>query len=179
VNRQQLEHVIRAAAAIAEDDEIVVIGSQSILGAFPNAPAPLLVSMEADVFPRRHPDRADLIEGAIGEGSLFHETFGYYAQGVGPETAVLPSGWEHRLVRISNPNTHGATGLALEPHDLAMAKYVAAREKDGDFLRTAASSGLLNVATLRDRLLMMNLDGATRERISRAINAHFAPPLGQ
>ena len=37
---------------VADDDEIVVIGSQAILGSFPNAPAELLESMEADVFPR-------------------------------------------------------------------------------------------------------------------------------
>jgi hypothetical protein len=31
VTREQLEHLIRAAADIAADDEIVVIGSQAIL----------------------------------------------------------------------------------------------------------------------------------------------------
>jgi hypothetical protein len=93
MNRAQLEHIIRAAATIAHDDEIVIVGSQSILGQFPEAPAELLVSMEADVYPRGHPERWDLIDGSIGEGSPFHTTYGYYAQGVGPETAILPSGW--------------------------------------------------------------------------------------
>ena len=46
MNRAELEHVIQAAAEIT-GDEIVVIGSQAILGQFPNAPAPLLRSMEA------------------------------------------------------------------------------------------------------------------------------------
>ncbi|HXT21630.1 MAG TPA: hypothetical protein VN923_12840 [Thermoanaerobaculia bacterium] len=49
MTRDQLEHVIRAAAVIASDDEIVVIGSQAILGQYPDAPAELLVSVEADV----------------------------------------------------------------------------------------------------------------------------------
>ncbi len=48
MTRAQLEHVIRAAAVISEDDEIVVIGSQAVLGQFPDAPADLTVSMEAD-----------------------------------------------------------------------------------------------------------------------------------
>ena len=87
MQREQLEHVIRAAASIVDDDEIMVVGSQAVLGAHPAAPAALLRSVEADVFPRNHPDRAILIDGAIGEGSPFHETFGYYAHGVGPETA--------------------------------------------------------------------------------------------
>jgi hypothetical protein len=38
MKRSELEHVIRAAATIAEDDEIVVIGSQAILGQFPDEP---------------------------------------------------------------------------------------------------------------------------------------------
>jgi len=78
VNRNQLEHLIRAAAGNADVREIVVIGSQSILGAFPNAPEDLLVSMEADVFPKDRPELSIVIEGSIGERSMFHETFGYY-----------------------------------------------------------------------------------------------------
>src|SRR2546428_291249 len=83
----------------------------------------------ADVLPRNHPDRADLIDGSIGELSPFHETFGYYAQGVGPETATVPPGWESRLVVVRSAATRGATGLCLEVHDLALSKYVALREK--------------------------------------------------
>jgi hypothetical protein len=96
MTRLQLEHIIRAAASLADDQEIVVVGSQSILGAHPNAPAALLVSMEADVYPKNHPERSDLVDGSIGELSPFHDTFGYYARGVGPETSILPLGWENR-----------------------------------------------------------------------------------
>lgn len=73
MKRSELEHLIRAAGSIANDAEIVVIGSQAILGQFPNAPSPLVVSVEADLFPLHHPERADLIDGSIGEGSSFHE----------------------------------------------------------------------------------------------------------
>jgi len=44
------------------------------------------------------PEKADIIDGCIGELSPFHETFGYYAHGIGPETAVLPAKWKTRLV---------------------------------------------------------------------------------
>jgi hypothetical protein len=63
MKRSELEHIIRAAGSIANDSEIVVIGSQSILGQFPNAPASLLVSADADVFPLRDPQLSDLIDG--------------------------------------------------------------------------------------------------------------------
>jgi hypothetical protein len=102
MTRSELEHLIRAAGAIAEDSEIIIVGSQSILGQFPDAPPALVMSAEADVYPMHHPERADLIDGSIGEGSRFHETFGYYAQGVGEETATLPTGWQSRLVKILN-----------------------------------------------------------------------------
>lgn len=96
MTRDQLEHLLRASAGVLRDrgvatsGELVVIGSQAILGQFPSAPLQLLRSMEADIYPYHAPEFADIIDGAIGEGSAFHDTFGYYAQGVGPETAVLP-----------------------------------------------------------------------------------------
>jgi hypothetical protein len=98
MRRPDLEHLIRACAAISGDAQIVVIGSQAILGAFPDAPESMLMSVEADVFPRRRPELADEIDLTIGELSSFHETFGYYAHGVGPESATVPPGWEERLI---------------------------------------------------------------------------------
>ncbi|HET6338742.1 MAG TPA: DUF6036 family nucleotidyltransferase [Polyangiales bacterium] len=169
MTRQQLEHLIRAAATIADDDELIVVGSQSILGAHPAAPAELLVSVEADLYPRNHPDRADLIDGTIGELSPFHETYGYYAQGVGPETAVLPVDWESRLVTIQNENTRGAKGLCLEPNDLVLAKYVAGREKDLLFARVAAKTGLVQRGVLEQRLATMAVTEAKRELVAQRI----------
>jgi hypothetical protein len=71
MTRVQLEHIIRASGAIANVEDVVVIGSQAILGEFPNAPAEFLVSNEADVFPRGHAERTDLIDATIGEASPF------------------------------------------------------------------------------------------------------------
>ncbi|HKS92124.1 MAG TPA: DUF6036 family nucleotidyltransferase [Tepidiformaceae bacterium] len=174
MTRSELEHLIRAAGAIAEDSEIVVIGSQSILGQFPDAPRALLKSAEADVYPRHYPERADLIDGSIGEGSSFHETFGYYAQGVGEETATLPKGWQSRVVRISNANTAGTTGLCLEVHDLAISKYAAGREKDLDFTRELARHGMTNERVLLERLAETVLAKPLRNLVAGRINADSA-----
>lgn len=130
MQRPQLEHIIRAASGITGATEIVVIGSQAVLGQFPDAPAALLVSIEADVFTFRDPADADLIDGSIGEGSPFHQTFGYYAHGVAEETAILPTGWKERLITLRNSNTGNGCGLCLEANDLAVAKLAAGREKD-------------------------------------------------
>jgi len=50
MTRVQLEHIIRAAGAIADTQDLVAIGSQAVLGQFPDAPGELPVSNEADVF---------------------------------------------------------------------------------------------------------------------------------
>ena len=173
MTREQLEHLIRAAAVIADDDAIVVIGSQAILGQFPNAPAPMRVSTEADLFPWNHPERADVIEGSMGELSPFHETFGYYAHGVTEDTALLPQGWKERLVVIRNENTRGAKGLCLEVHDLLIAKVVAGREKDLAFLAEAARHRMADSEVLLRRLATVEVAEEVRKKALAMIEGTF------
>jgi hypothetical protein len=163
MQRLQLEHIIRAAAGITGAPEFVIIGSQAVLGQFPDAPAELLVSIEADVFTLRNPADADLIDGSIGEGSPFHQTFGYYAHGVALDTAVLPAGWQERLVPVRNPNTGGGTGLCLEIHDLAVSKLIAGREKDLDFVRGLFRHKLARSEVVRERLAVTPGDDTHRQ----------------
>lgn len=130
MNRAELEHILRACKGTTGVTEFIVIGSQSILGKHPDAPRVLRKSMELDVYPRLRPDLSPHLAGNLGEMSLFHQTHGIWVDGVDPETATLPAGWEERLVRVCNDNTGGATGWCLEPHELAYAK-LAAREGEG------------------------------------------------
>jgi hypothetical protein len=176
VTRAQIEHLIRAAADIAHDDEIVVIGSQAVLGQFPDAPPALRVSVEADLFPLNHPERADLIDGTIGELSPFHSTYGYYAQGVSETTARLPSGWRDRLVVIQNANTRGAKGLCLEIHDLVVSKVIAGRPKDLAFLAEAAKQHMTDKETLLARLSSVEADPAVKAAAHAAIERAYVTP---
>jgi hypothetical protein len=162
MNRTQLEHILRAAGAITEEREIVVLGSQAILGAFPDAPEALRRSIEADTYPLRAPEKADLSDGTIGELSPFHETYGYYAHGMTPESAVLPAGWRERLVRISTPATHGVTGFCLAPEDLAASKLAAGREKNLDFVAVLLRHGLVKPEALRARVASLPAEPARR-----------------
>lgn len=152
MQRHQLEHIVRAASGITGAPEFVIIGSQAILGQFPEAPEELLVSIEADLFSLRSQEDSDLVEGCIGEGSPFHQTFGYYAHGVAEDTAVLPAGWRDRVIRVQNENTGAGTGLCLEVHDLAVSKLVAGREKDLEFVGGLVRHGMISIETLRERL---------------------------
>ncbi len=171
MTRAELEHLIRVAADIAQDDEIVIVGSQALLGQFPDAPATLRVSVEADLYPKNHPERAELIDGSIGEASPFHDMYGYYAQGVGEETSVLPAGWRNRLVPIRNANTRGATGWCLEIHDLAIAKAVAGREKDLEFLRAVVRHHLVDASILTERANQTSLDEQARAGVEARVGA--------
>jgi hypothetical protein len=161
MKRADLEHIIRAAGSITDCRQIVVIGSQAILGSFPDAPVEITASQEADTFPLDAPEKADLIDGSIGEKSPFHEAFGYYAHGVGPETAILPAQWQTRLVEVANENTRGIVGLCLSPSDLAISKLLAGREKDLEFVKAMLTHGLLDVDALR--ALLPELDPVHRE----------------
>lgn len=173
MKRAQLEHIIRAAATIADDDELIIVGSQAVLAQFPDAPEEMLRSNEADVYPKNQPLRWELIDGAIGELSSFHDTFGYYAQGVQEGVATLPDGWQDRLIALRTPATRGATGWCLEVHDLVISKYVANRPNDRRYCRAAAQAGLVSQAVLRERLQQTALDDVMRGRIASLIGLDF------
>lgn len=177
MKRADLEHLIRAAAEITNEYELIVIGSQSILGAHPNAPAELLLSNEADIYPKNRPDLADLIDGAIGELSPFDEHFGYYAQGVGPETAILPSGWQDRLVPIQNANTNLKVGYCLDPTDLAASKLVAHRPKDIEFVVALLRHALIDAETLQMRVAALPLPPERIAALNAWVETHSQPPL--
>jgi hypothetical protein len=174
MTREQLEHIIRAAGTVADTEDLIVIGSQAILGQFPEAPEELLVSDEADVFPRTDPTRSELIDGSIGEDSPFHRTFGYYAHGVDETTAILPEGWRDRLVLVTGENTRFVRGWCLEVHDLAIAKYAAGREKDLDFTKALARHAMVVREVLEQRLAATSLDPGIRSVISKRIEGDFA-----
>lgn len=120
----------------------------------------------ADCYPLHHPELADVIDGVIGELSPFDERFGYYAQGVGPETAILPQGWETRLVKIQNENTDLKIGYCLEPHDLAASKLAAGRDKDWPFVEAMIQHRLVDGDIVRERIALLPIDGAHKKRLA-------------
>jgi hypothetical protein len=133
-----------------------VIGSQAILGSFgeDEPPPEATMSIEVDMAPLNDDDAGALatrIDGALGEWSQFHETHGFYVQGVGRETAVLPAGWEARLVSVRGPGTNGRTGPCLDAHDLCIAKLAASREKDFRFVGALLDAELVQLDVMAER----------------------------
>jgi hypothetical protein len=152
VKRNELEHVLRAAGAITGVSSWVIVGSQAILGSRPDAPDELLRSQEVDLYAPDDELASDLVDGSIGEKSPFHESFGYYGHGVGPETATLPSEWRSRAILVATPDTGGVTGICPDPADLAISKLAAGREKDNDFVRLLLRHAITTSSEIRSRL---------------------------
>jgi hypothetical protein len=179
LKRSEFEHAVRAAGSILGVTELLVIGSQAAHGSVPGPlPEEALRSVEADIVPFDDPDesKADLIDGSIGEASMFHERFGFYARGVSESTAVLPNGWRDRLVRYESLATGGVAALCLELHDLWISKAVAGRPKDNEFCRVFLREGLVHADVLRDRLsTTRDLPRAVVERIRTLIDNSSAP----
>lgn len=173
MNRQQLAHLLRSACRIAKDADVLVIGSQSILGSFDedDLPPEATASQEADIAFLDDPGRAkaDAVEGAIGEMSSFHEEYGIYAEGLHIDVATLPEGWQDRLVSWELQSSEPAQPHFLEPHDLAISKLAAGRPKDLDFVLALIRSRLLNAVELRKRVSM--LPKGTDSRVGTRIAA--------
>ncbi len=169
MKRNQFAHTIRAAASILNVSEVLIIGSQAVHASldklFPAADR----SIETGISLLDANDShlaADLIDGSIGEASLFQETFGYYAQGVEPTTAILPDGWRNRLVPFKNEETNGVTAYCLELHDLWISKAMAGRPKDREFCDELLKRKSVNIKTLEERL--KKLKGQPQAKLLKA-----------
>jgi hypothetical protein len=165
MRRDQLEHAIRTACQIIGRPEVIVVGSQSILGTFreDQLPADATMPVEIDILPiaddNAETERlADLIEGVAGELSPFEELHGFSIDGVDLSTSALPAGWRDRLVKVQNASTAAPdgepqyTGWCLNKEDLRVAKPCAFREKDRNFVAALVRSTLVDRPTIPSRL---------------------------
>jgi hypothetical protein len=145
LNSKQLDHVLRAAAAITGEKLFVVLGSQAMLLQFPRLPEELTQPVDVDVYPKSRPKLAEVIAGAIGKDSPFHSIFGYYAHCFGPKKAGLPKDWESRAISYAIAGTEAAA-IAPDIHDLAVAMLMAGGRREMDWLQFAIETALLDAA---------------------------------
>lgn len=81
-------------------------------------------------------------------------------------TAVLPAGWEQRLRTWGNRSTGAVDATFLDPRDLALAKLVAYRDKDRDFVAALLDAHLLDARELHHRLAELPVRPEVRNRIA-------------
>jgi hypothetical protein len=165
MRRDQLEHAIRASCQIIGQLEVIVVGSQAILGTYPEDELPQAAtrSLEVDILPITDDNNetmqlADLIFGGAGDLSQFQQTHGFSIDGVDLTTSALPEAWRTRLVKVQNENTAAPgghpqyIGWCLDKEDLCVAKLCAFREKDCNFVDALISDGLVDVSVIAARL---------------------------
>ena len=172
MKKRQLDHLLRAAGRIAGQREFVIIGSQSLHGKHPDLPDEIVTSAEADLIATGQVERTEWLN-VIGQDSPFHQEFGYYADPVEDGTAILPSDWRTRLVQLPAGHTDGVRGLCLDPHDLAISKYVASRDKDRAFNRELARRRIVDKKRLLRLLEGTPVNESIRRRIRDDIAADF------
>ena len=173
MKKRQVDHVLRAAGRITGEKQFIIIGSQSLHGKHPDVADDILRSFKVDLIAKRDPSRSEWLN-VIGQDSRFHEEFGYYADPVDENTAVLPKGWKARLVNLPEGETDGVRGLCLDPHDLAIAKYAAGRDKDRIFTRELAARGLV----AHDRLEKLLDETPVSAEVRDRIRSHIARDFG-
>lgn len=152
MKRSEFELLLREAGALCRETEFIVFGSQAVLGWLENPPRSLLVSFEADLYPRNHPAAAILIRPRLGLNSPFYRQHGFYADSVTPELATFPDGWTDRLIPFSNRHTGGVTAWCVEIHDITVSKLAAGRPKDVRYIRALLRHKLIRVEVLRHRI---------------------------
>ncbi|MEX5297493.1 DUF6036 family nucleotidyltransferase [Kocuria sp. CPCC 205292] len=165
MHRYQLEHAIRAACSIIRRDQVIIVGSQSILGSFheDDLPDQATMSTEIDILPMDDDpqtvlDLSDELSAVAGEWSDFDQMHGFFLDGVDDMTAKLPAGWRERLVAVSNENTRQVgtgqqfTGLCLDKEDLCVAKLLAYREKDQAFVGALLQYQIVDREVIIERL---------------------------
>lgn len=142
MKRYQFDRIIRSFAQITGKPDVLVIGSQAIVGVYGDIDdAAIVESADLDVSPMDNDDsHLHEIAGVLGELSLFQDSNdGAYADSVmAEEVAVLPPGWRERLIKVETPNmiTPGrmqARAFCLHPNDVIVSKLFAGREKDYQF----------------------------------------------
>jgi hypothetical protein len=169
MKKLQVDHLLRAAGRITGEKQFIIIGSQSLHGKHPDLADDIVRSAEVDLVAKSDASRTEWLN-VIGQDSKFHEQFGYYADPCDERTARLPKGWKGRLVNLPDGDTEGVRGLCLDPHDLAIAKYVARREKDVIFTRELAARGIVS----QDRLLTLLGQTPVSDEIRERIRGHIA-----
>ena len=147
MNKEQLFDLTERVKLVTGVKLPVIVGSQSLYGVTSHVPDIVKRSVECDfLLLAVGPTAFRAVIEQIGFASSFQETHGYYADAVGLATVVLPTGWQERLVPLTDEvgNLHA---YCLEVHDTCVSKLMAGREKDFAFIKELLDRGLLEMET--------------------------------
>jgi len=163
---EEMAHILRAAKSLTGENVFIVVGSTAIFGQYNHPPERMVRSVEVDMYPKQSPSLSEVIEGSIGAGSAFHGTFGYHADGIDENTAVLPKDWEGRAHHLEgHPLLEGAVAICPEIHDLSVSKLAAFREKDIEWVNAGIEEGLIQPSMVISLIGEMEDDFPSPDRV--------------
>lgn len=174
MNLEALQHLVRAAQALAEEPSIFVFGSASLLASFPElgkADGPLATTYDADLYPDPFDELvAMMLDEALGENRAYYRRHGYHADILRDSIlTTLPTGWRDRLVPV--PGTSRAR--ALDPHDLAAVKLLVGRPKDLALLQILKNAGLVRAEIVQERMNLLDIPVELRPRMQASFRVIF------
>jgi hypothetical protein len=156
---RSIDHLLRAAANITGQNKFVLVVSAAVIVRrrvrHKNMPADMMMTPEVDIYAPQADDIesiSEMIDANIGQGSRFHDEFGYYGDGVSATTAKMPSDWQVRAVEYRGAGCPDVVAVVPEENDVALAKLAAWRDKDQDWLGQGVKYGVLSLKTMITRL---------------------------
>jgi len=177
---EDLVEAVRAIARLFETDKAFIIGSQSILLSWPDAPMVLRTSGEIDAYPENAkswevaqkeqdpeypPEASEEINALFGEGSNFHREHGFYIDGVDENSARLPPDWTNRTIdREVEVDGRKVIAVAPCPEDVIVSKLARLSEKDREFIEAYHAARPLNHDLIIERIKATKLEPAFQDQ---------------
>lgn len=151
MKRAHLFTLFEQARRLTGHHDYVVVGSLAILGTQDEAelPADMSMSIDIDCYTKTDPGRILDLQQALGEGSEFHKTHGFFLDPVSPSLPTLPPGWEQRMSTLEQD---GLRLWFLDPDDTAISKYARSQANDLRWIRAGLLSGLISLPRVIARL---------------------------
>jgi hypothetical protein len=162
MTKAKLEIMLREAGKIARDRDFFLLGSQSLRAICRRYPKAFPKTLEADLYPRRHPQAWSLLCQQMGRDSKFFRRHGVFLDCVDPGLATLPDGWRERLIPFRTRRTGGVTAWCLDPNDLFASKLAAWRNKDQQFLQAMLRHGFAKPNLVRRRIRELPVSSSVR-----------------
>jgi hypothetical protein len=180
-----LERAVKALSSYFETDAVVIVGSQSVLVGWPDAPVLMGTSGEIDAYPanarvweQANPgmEASEEVAALFGQDSPFNVQYGFYIDGVDDTTAKLPPGWQTRAVFREIKG--GTTLLAVAPctDDMVVAKLFRLVEKDRAYIAACHEACALDIAVLKQRFTECGHAKEFEERAFRFLDGLLQKP---
>lgn len=115
-----------------------------------------------------HPNEpmSEEINALFGYLSPFHETYGFYIDGVDDTTAMLPLDWRSREVELPvECDGRMVRAVVPERHDLALSKLCRFDPKDREYVEDLHRHDPLDPELLRQRIVAVDAPEEIKSRV--------------